>query len=322
MGEDGLSIAASQEVAVQTTNLRKVYGKLVAVDDLCLSIPRGECYGLIGPNGAGKTTTLRMLATLLEPTDGLIRVLGHDAEEELTAVRRRIGFMPDDFGVYNELKVWEYLDYFATAYGVPKAQRRKRAHDVIELVDLQVKEEEMVEGLSRGMKQRLCLAKTLIHEPDVLLLDEPASGLDPLARIEFRELLKELVQLEKTILISSHILTELSDFCTSVGILEKGRLVVGGRIEDLLAKLKGATTLHVEVVSGAQQLDALLNSHPRVRSHMVKNGAVAIEFDGTDDDIADLHGEVVRAGVRVKSFYEKRENLEDIFLKVGAYEVS
>ncbi|PIX49594.1 MAG: ABC transporter ATP-binding protein, partial [Armatimonadetes bacterium CG_4_8_14_3_um_filter_66_20] len=137
MGEDGLSIAASQEVAVQTTNLRKVYGKLVAVDDLCLSIPRGECYGLIGPNGAGKTTTLRMLATLLEPTDGLIRVLGHDAEEELTAVRRRIGFMPDDFGVYNELKVWEYLDYFATAYGVPKAQRRKRAHDVIELVDLQ-----------------------------------------------------------------------------------------------------------------------------------------------------------------------------------------
>ena len=310
------------DAVVRTSKLRKSYGELIAVDDLDLSIGRGECFGLIGPNGSGKTTTLRMLATLLEPTDGFVHILGRDVEDELTHVRRRLGFMPDDFGVYDELKVWEYLDYFATAYGVPRAQRRKRAGDVIELVDLKVKEDEFVEALSRGMKQRLCLAKTLIHDPEVLLLDEPASGLDPMARIEFRELMKELVKLSKTIIISSHILTELSDFCTSIGILEKGKLVVAGTLDDLQARLKSATTLHIDALSGTEQLEALLEGHAQVQSHQVRDGTVVIEFLGDDEGIADLHRDLVTAGIRVKSFYEKRENLEDIFLRVGAYEVS
>jgi len=310
------------KLAIQTENLRKVYGQSVAVNDLTLSIAKGECFGLIGPNGAGKTTTLRMLATLLEPSDGRLFICGHDAEDEVVKVRRLIGFMPDDFGIYNDLKVWEYLDYFAMACGVPSDQRRKRARDVIELVDLKVKEDEFVEALSRGMKQRLCLAKTLIHDPEVLLLDEPASGLDPLARIEFRELMKELVHLGKTILISSHILTELSDFCTSVGIIETGKLVVAGRIDELLNKLKSTTTLHLEVLSGHDELRRLLDLHPKVVSHGMRDGRLAIEFSGGADDIADLHRDVVLAGVRIKSFYEKRENLEDIFLKIGAHRVS
>jgi ABC-2 type transport system ATP-binding protein len=321
-GVQGILEVSMMKVAIQTDSLRKVYGESVAVADLSLSVASGECFGLIGPNGAGKTTTLRMLATLLEPSDGRLCICGYDAEDEVVKVRRKIGFMPDDFGIYNDLKVWEYLDYFAMAYGVPSAQRRQRAKDVVELVDLKVKEDEFVESLSRGMKQRLCLAKTLIHDPEVLLLDEPASGLDPMARIEFRELMKELVHMGKTILISSHILTELSDFCTSVGILEKGKMVVAGRVDELLRRLKGATTLHLIVLSGQEELSRLLDAHPKVSSHGLRDGIFAIEFGGNEEDIAELHREVVMAGVRVRSFYEKRENLEDIFLKVGANRVS
>ena len=294
----------------------------MAVTDLTLCVEKGECFGLIGPNGAGKTTTLRMLATLLEPSNGRIRILGHDAEDEINAVRRRIGFMPDDFGIYNDLKVWEYLDYFAMAYRIPAAQRRKRAKDVVDLVDLNVKEDAFVESLSRGMKQRLCLAKTLIHDPEVLFLDEPASGLDPMARIEFRELMKELVKLGKTIVISSHILTEMSDFCTSVGIIEKGKLVVAGRIEELLRRLKGSTKLHLEIISGREKLVQLLDTHPKVRAHNLDGGTLIVDFDGNEQDTADLLRDVVIAGIGVKGFYEKRENLEDIFLKVGAHKVS
>ncbi len=310
------------KAVIQTDNLRKVYGDAVAVAGLTLTIPAGECFGLIGPNGAGKTTALRMLATLLEPSDGRIQICGHDAEEEVTQVRRSIGFMPDDFGIYNDLKVWEYLDYFAMASGVPKRHRRQRAQEVIELVDLKVKEDQFVEALSRGMKQRLCLAKTLIHDPAVLLLDEPASGLDPLARIEFRELMKELVKLGKTILISSHILTELSDFCTSVAILEQGRLVVAGRIDELMRRLKGTTTLHLDVLSGMEELVRILEAHPLVRSHRLRDGILEVEFDGRGTDIAALLKSVVMAGVSLKGFSEKRDNLEDVFLRVGAHQVS
>ena len=310
------------KAVIQTDNLRKVYGDAVAVAGLTLTIPAGECFGLIGPNGAGKTTALRMLATLLEPSDGRIQICGNDAEEEVTQVRRSIGFMPDDFGIYNDLKVWEYLDYFAMASGVPKRHPRQRAQEVIELVDLKVKEDQFVEALSRGMKQRLCLAKTLIHDPAVLLLDEPASGLDPLARIEFRELMKELVKLGKTILISSHILTELSDFCTSVAILEQGRLVVAGRIDELMRRLKGTTTLHLDVLSGMEELVRILEAHPLVRSHRLRDGILEVEFDGRGTDIAALLKSVVMAGVSLKGFSEKRDNLEDVFLRVGAHQVS
>lgn len=310
------------KTAIQTEGLRRVFGNSIAVADLTLSVNAGECFGLIGPNGAGKTTALRMLATLLEPSNGRIQILGYDAEDETAAVRRKIGFMPDDFGIYNDLKVWEYLDYFAMAYRIPSSQRRKRAKDVVELVDLNVKEDAFVETLSRGMKQRLCLAKTLIHDPEVLFLDEPASGLDPMARIEFRELMKELVKLGKTIIISSHILTEMSDFCTSVGIIEKGKLVVAGRIDELLRRLKGSTRLHLEVISGVVELRELLDAHPKVHSHTANDLELVVEFSGNDEDTAGLLREIVTAGIGVKGFYEKRENLEDIFLKIGAHKVS
>ena len=230
--------------------------------------------------------------------------------------------MPDDFGIYNDLKVWEYLDYFAMACRIPAAQRRKRAKDVVDLVDLSVKEDVFVESLSRGMKQRLCLAKTLIHDPEVLLLDEPASGLDPMARIEFRELMKELVKLGKTIVISSHILTEMSDFCTSVGIIEKGKLVIAGKIEELLRKLKGSTKLYIEIIGEQRKLVQLLDTHRQVLSHTLDGGTRIVDFDGDEQDISDLLRDVVMAGIGVKGFYEKQENLEDIFLKVGAHKVS
>ncbi|MDA1273489.1 MAG: ABC transporter ATP-binding protein [Verrucomicrobia bacterium] len=310
------------KTAIQTEGLRRVFGNSIAVADLTLSVNAGECFGLIGPNGAGKTTALRMLATLLEPSNGRIQILGYDAEDETADVRRKIGFMPDDFGIYNDLKVWEYLDYFAMAYRIPSSQRRKRAKDVVELVDLNVKEDAFVETLSRGMKQRLCLAKTLIHDPEVLFLDEPASGLDPMARIEFRELMKELVKLGKTIIISSHILTEMSDFCTSVGIIEKGKLVVAGRIDELLRRLKGSTRLHLEVISGVVELRELLDAHPKVHSHTANDLELIVEFTGNDEETAGLLRAIVTAGVGVKGFYEKRENLEDIFLKIGAHKVS
>ncbi len=309
-------------IAVQTEHLRREYPKLTAVADLDLSIEAGECFALVGPNGAGKTTTLEMLATLLEPTDGRIYIAGLDAEQQTRAVRRRIGFMPDEFGLYTELLVWEYLDYFATAYGVPRAERARRVSDVMDLVDLESKKESFVRELSRGMKQRLFLAKTLVHNPDVLLLDEPAANLDPRARIEFRELMKELVKLGKTIVVSSHILTELSDFCTSVGIIEKGKLVVAGKIDDILQRLQGATRIEIRVLDGLARLDDLLARHPLVVSHDIYDHTVQVEFSGKPNDIADLHRDIVTAGVRVRSFHEQRENLEDIFMKIGAYEVS
>src|SRR5262249_55335484 len=206
-------------------------------DSLNLQIPEGEIFGFIGPNGAGKTTTIRMLATLLLPTKGEIRIAGMNPEEEPREVRRMIGYMPDAFGVYPDLTVNEYLDFFAAAYKIAPDKRSTLIDDVLELTDLTQKKKELVEALSRGMKQRLCLAKTLLHDPSILLLDEPASGLDPRARIEIRELLKELKKMKKTILISSHILSELSDFCTSIGIIEKGKLVVAGSLDDIEARI-------------------------------------------------------------------------------------
>ena len=315
-------MTTAAEPAIRAEYLTKRYGTLTAVRDLDLRVEKGQCFGLIGPNGAGKTTTLRMLATLLEPTDGEIFIEGVDAERDPSAVRRRIGFMPDHIAVYTELKVWEYLDYFAMAYAVPRAERATRIDDVIDLVDLKVKKNSFTTALSRGMRQRLCLAKTLVHDPSVLILDEPASGLDPLARIEFRGIMKELVRLGKTIIISSHILGELSEFCNAVGIMEKGRIVVGGAIDEILARIKGSAALRIEVLREPESLEAILGSSPHVLSCSLDGNVAQVEFGGDDEAIADLHAEIVSRGVRVKSFYEKKENLEDIFLRIGAHKVS
>lgn len=251
---------------VETENLSKRYGSFTALDNLNLSIERGAIHGFIGPNGAGKTTTMRILATLLEPTTGQAWVSGYPVTEAPYEVRRKVGYMPDFFGVYDNMKVWEYMDFFAAAYNVPQSRRKGMIDDLLALVDLGVKRDSFVEELSRGMKQRLCLARTLVHEPDLLILDEPASGLDPHARIELRELLKELRSLGKTILVSSHILTELAEMCTHVAIIERGRLLLSGSVQEILQAMQPAREIYVRVLNGAGEAARLLNTMPGVIS--------------------------------------------------------
>lgn len=251
---------------VETEHLTKRYGNFIALNDLNLSIERGAIHGFIGPNGAGKTTTMRILATLLEPSQGEAWVSGYPVTEAPEEVRRRVGYMPDFFGVYDNMKVWEYLDFFAAAYNVPQAKRKGMIGDLLALVDLGVKRDSFVEELSRGMKQRLCLARTLVHEPDLLILDEPASGLDPHARIELRELLKELRSLGKTILVSSHILTELAEMCTHVAIIERGKLLLSGGVQETLVAMQPAREMYVRVLDRADAAAHLLSTMPGVLS--------------------------------------------------------
>jgi ABC-2 type transport system ATP-binding protein len=255
-----------QDLIVQTHNLTKKYGAFTALHELDLAIERGAIHGFIGPNGAGKTTTMRILATLLEPSAGQAWVSGYPVTEAPLEVRKRIGYMPDFFGVYDNMKVWEYLDFFAAAYHVPEEKRKSMIGDLLALVDLSAKRDNFVEELSRGMKQRLCLARTLVHEPELLILDEPASGLDPHARIELRELLKELRALGKTILVSSHILTELAEMCTHVAIIERGRLLVSGEVSRILAAMQPARDIYVRVLDRAWQAAAIAQSYPGVLS--------------------------------------------------------
>ncbi|HUS16406.1 MAG TPA: ABC transporter ATP-binding protein, partial [Chloroflexia bacterium] len=243
---------------VHIEGLSKRYGTFTALDNLTLDIEEGSIFGFIGPNGAGKTTTMRILSTLLEPSAGDAVVGGVRLSEDPQIVRSHIGYMPDFFGVYNDMRVWEYLDFFAGAYGVPVGGREAMITDLLTLVDLAGKRDNYVDELSRGMKQRLGLARTLVHDPALLILDEPASGLDPRARIELRELLKELRQLGKTILISSHILTELAEVCTHVGIIERGKLLVSGSIDDILRRIQPARVIQVRVLGrGARGLEVL-----------------------------------------------------------------
>jgi ABC-2 type transport system ATP-binding protein len=255
-----------QDFVVQTSNLTKKYGAFTALHELNLVIERGSIHGFIGPNGAGKTTTMRILATLLEPTNGQAWVGGYPVTEAPMEVRKRIGYMPDFFGVYDNMKVWEYLDFFAAAYHVPEVKRKGMIGDLLALVDLSAKRDNFVEELSRGMKQRLCLARTLVNEPELLILDEPASGLDPHARIELRELLKELRSLGKTILVSSHILTELAEMCTHVAIIERGHLLVSGEVSRILAAMQPARDIYVRVLDRAAHAAAVAHTFPGVLS--------------------------------------------------------
>src|SRR5438045_2692689 len=235
---------------IEIKHLRKEYKDKPepAVKDLCLELEQGDIFGFIGPNGAGKTTTIKMLATLLIPTAGTALVNGIDVVRYPEQIRSIVGYMPDFFGVYDDIKVWEYLDFFAAAYRIQRDKRPQIIDDVLALTDLTVKKDSYVESLSRGMKQRLCLAKTLVHDPKVMLLDEPASGLDPRARIEIRELLKELRSMGKTIIISSHILPELADFCNKIGIIEKGHLIVAGDVNEIVRQVRERHVLEVKIL--------------------------------------------------------------------------
>ena len=302
---------------IEVRNLTKKFKRLEALKSINFDIEQGEIFGYIGPNGAGKTTTIKILATLLLPTSGEALIDGIDVVRNPMKVREIIGYMPDFFGVYDEMKAWEYLDFFAACYRIPKHKRVGIIDDVLELTDLTVKKEAFVHELSRGMKQRLCLARCLVHDPKVLLLDEPASGLDPRARIELRELLKELGRMGKTILISSHILTELADFCTTIGIIEAGEMVLTGKPSEILRDLRGCRVLLVKVKEGGERAKEILLSQEKVEDVTIPaENQLKVGFTGEAEEVPELMDLLKENGFMVLSFSEEETNLEDLFMSV------
>src|SRR5258706_4944405 len=275
---------------IETKNLTKRYGALVAVGSLSLNVEQGAIYGFVGPNGSGKTTTMRMLTTLLQPTSGEAWVAGSSVTREPRGVRRAIGYMPDFFGVYDDMKVWEYLDFFAACYEIPEAARKALINDLLELVDLNHRRDDMVDTLSRGMKQRLCLARTLAHDPSILILDEPASGLDPRARIEIRELLLELSRLGTTTFFSNHILADVAEICTQVGIVEAGRLVAEGSLEEMQRRLQPNRRLLITLLGRLDEARLALTGRDGVvgvrETAAPAPGGVGLEVDFAGDDAA------------------------------------
>jgi ABC-2 type transport system ATP-binding protein len=307
---------------IQLSGLRKEFDDLLAVDDLTLTIPAGEIYGLIGPNGAGKTTTIRMACGLLRPTKGSVRVADVDVLREPERAQQYIGYLSDFFSVYEDLKVWEYLDYFASAYEMPQADIRKRVPEVIAETGLEIKRDAMIRGLSRGMKQRLGIARAIIHRPKVLLLDEPASGLDPKARLELRNLLRTFREQGTTVLISSHILTELDGFCTSIGIMEKGRLVHSGRLEDIAKTSSPARLVQLAWIGEtASPVEAILAKNVNISEVRLENNQGSFRLSGADSDLAQVLADLISAGVRVVSFTEVSQTVEDLYMKLSHHEV-
>ena len=307
---------------VEIQGLTKKYGTLTALDDLNLSIEEGGVFGFIGPNAAGKTTTMRILTTLLKPTSGKAWVAGCSVLDDPRGVRRAIGYMPDFFGVYDDMKVWEYLDFFAACYDIPPNIRTGMIDDLLALVDLGHKKEAYVESLSRGMKQRLCLARTLTHDPQVLILDEPASGLDPRARIEMRELLRELKHMGKTIFFSSHILSEVADICTSIGIVEAGRLIAHGDMAEMKKQLRAHRLIQMRVIGETLPLQEFLVGYEGV--HQITPGTeldmpidtIRIDFSGDDAALQQLLATIVAQNIPLLAFQEETGDLEDVFLHV------
>lgn len=294
----------------------KDYGDFTAVESLSLKIEAGEMFGFIGPNGAGKSTTIRYLATLLKASRGDATVNGHSVNKDPMAVRRSIGYMPDDFGVYDGMKVWEFLDFFAVAYKIGRSQRKQIILDVLELLDLAHKRDDFVNGLSRGMKQRLCLAKTLVHDPPVLILDEPTSGLDPRARIEVKALLKELRRMGKTVLISSHILSELADCCSSIGIIERGQLLMSGPIDSVYRQIRKNRQVIIRFNQNVEAGISILRSRPELRDIEIAGNRIEVEMEATDEQLAEVMEQLIEGGATMHSFNDAEPTLEDVFMMV------
>ncbi len=301
---------------IELISFGKDYGDFTAVQSVDLKIEAGEIFGFIGPNGAGKSTSIRFLATLLKASRGEGIINGFSVTRDPMSVRRSVGYMPDNFGVYDGMKVWEFLDFFAVAYGIRKSKRKQVIGDVLELLDLAHKRDDYVNGLSRGMKQRLCLAKTLVHDPPVLILDEPASGLDPRARLEVKALLKELRRMGKTILISSHILTELADCCTSIGIIERGELLMSGPIDEVHRRIRRNRIIHVRFTENEDVGLSVIRSSPYCRDVDVENNHVVVELETDDQGVANLLRQLHENKVGVRSFAEQEPTLEDVFMLV------
>jgi ABC-2 type transport system ATP-binding protein len=301
---------------VDIKGLSVFYGKQLAVNNLSLTIPRGEVFGFIGPNGAGKTTTIKVLATLLKPSVGSVRVMGIDVASSPQSVRRNIGYVPDSFGVYEDLSVVEYLHFFAAAYRIERAKRAGTVMDVLALTDLSNKAGSQVDALSRGMKQRLGIARVLLHDPQLLLLDEPASGLDPRARIELRELLKELQRMGKTILVSSHILHELSQLCTRIGIIEAGQLVAEGSLTDIYRKLDLKRTVHVQISNLAPPMVEAIKKVRGISSVEELTDRVAIRVHEDELSMEDLLDALHGLGARMRMFQPEAMDMETAFMKL------
>jgi len=301
---------------IAVEGLTKIYGHRRALDAVSFEVPKGEIFGFVGPNGAGKTTTLRILAALLDPTAGRAFIDGADVVQHPDRVHDRLGYMPDFFGVYDQLTAGEYLDFYAACYRQPKLRRRKIADDLLELVGLADRRDQSVDTLSRGMKQRLCLARSLVHDPAVLLLDEPASGLDPRARVEMREILKELQQMGKTIIISSHILPELTELCTMIGIIDHGQLRATGRVQDVIRQLTAGRRLRITVLGQREEAIALLKGLASVREVDVSNGSLEAAFEGDEATAAGILQALIAGGIKVSGFTQLEGGLEAAFLKV------
>lgn len=302
---------------LEVKNLVKTYGDLTAVKGVSFTLQPGDIFGFIGSNGAGKTTTIRMISTLLEPTSGTASINGADILRDPMAVRRQIGYMPDFFGLYDDVKVWEYLDFFATIYQVPVNQRKGVIDNVLELTDLTVKRDSFVQSLSRGMQQRLCLARCLVHDPALLLLDEPASGLDPRARAELKELIAELGRMGKIVIVSSHILPELADFCNTVGIIERGTMLAFGPVKDIVRQIQPTKVILVKVLSDPNEARSFACDQEHVLSATADaSGHLLLEFNGDIDNQAALLSKIVSAGHLISDFHEQHANLEDVFMRL------
>jgi ABC-2 type transport system ATP-binding protein len=301
---------------IETQHLTKNYGNLTALNDLNLRIQKGDIFGFIGPNGAGKTTTMRILVTLLEPTRGKAFINGLDVSKEGKKVRRTVGYMPDFMGVYDDLKVFEYLEFFAAAFGIERQKRKSIVEGVLELTDLQSKQAATVDSLSRGMQQRLGLARVLIHDPQVLILDEPASGLDPRARIEIRELLRELKRMGKTIMISSHILSELEEICDHIGIIEHGQLIFSGTMEEIRPRLGLHSKVRVKVANNQNKAVELLSALPQIHQVQVLGDDIAITFNEGQDGDGIIARTLVNADLDVIAIQPEKLKLDDAFLQL------
>lgn len=307
---------------IEINELTKRYNRRIAVDNLSLVVEEGDIFGFVGPNGAGKTSTIRIMATLLQPNKGEVLIAGHSIHKEPRKVRKVIGYMPDFFGVYNDMLVWEYLDFFGACYEIPANQRSNLINDLLELVELTHRRYDPVEKLSRGMKQRLSLARTLIHDPEVLILDEPASGLDPRARVEIRELLVELARMGKTIFFSTHILADVAEICTRVGIIEAGTLVASGGLEELQQILMPHRQIQITVTGRAEEAAQLLQSTPGILGVEVAPGnnqmgrfRLEIEYLGDDESLSAILAMLVQRGIPIIHFGEDSRDMEEVFMR-------
>lgn len=297
-------------------DLTKKYGAFTAVNHLSLHIPEGDLFGFVGPNGAGKTTTIRIVCGLLRASSGQVRIGGTSAPVGSREMKRMIGYVPDFFGVYDNLRVREYMDMYGSMYGMHSRDIAKLTDDLLELVNLSDKKEVYVDTLSRGMKQRLCVARALLHNPKLLILDEPSSGLDPRARVEMKELLMNLHSMGKTIVISSHILSELSEMCTSIGIMNSGQLITAGRIEDIMQQLSGGKRIHIRLVSGMETAVRILKEQVGTVVESVRENEMIITNQGTDEQISALIGCLIQNQVVLTGFYREEGSLESLFMQL------